>query len=43
MGGGSTVRGMARSIDQCSMLTMTQTTMRLPLGNFTVGRSGKAW
>ena len=41
IGGGSTVRGWARSIDQCSTLTMTQTSMRLPAGAFKIGRWGK--
>jgi hypothetical protein len=42
IGGGSTVRGMARSIDQCSTLTMIHTSRRLPLGATSAGRSGSA-
>ena len=41
-GGGSTVRGMGRSMSQFSMLTMTQTATRLPPGSARGGRSAIA-
>src|SRR5687767_11819990 len=38
-GGGSTVRGMLRSIDHSSTLTMVHTARRAPLGSESGGRS----
>jgi hypothetical protein len=38
-GGGSTVRGMLRSIDHSSTLTMIHTAMRAPSGSLSGGRS----
>src|SRR6056300_1944315 len=37
MGGGSTVRGMALAMVQCSTFTMTQTASFLPLGSLSEG------
>jgi hypothetical protein len=39
IGGGSTVRGIARSIAQSSTLTMVHTTIRAPSGSLSGGRS----
>src|SRR5262245_29983982 len=39
IGGGSTVRGITRSIDQCSTLTIVHTTIRAPSGSLSGGRS----
>ena len=41
-GGGSTVRGIGRSMSQFSMFTITQTATRLPPGSASGGRSAIA-